>query len=48
MTQARTHHRNDRLVSAVSTGDGASDHPDHAMQTLFDHTKEKKVDCLFI
>ena len=45
MTQARTHHRNDRLVSAVSTGDGTSDHPDYATQTLFDHIKEKKVDC---
>lgn len=48
MAQARTHQRNDRIVSAVSTGDGTSDHPDYATQTLFDHIKEKKVNCLFL
>ena len=48
MAQARTHARNDRIVSAVSTGDGASENPEYALPTLLDHIKEKKVyDDLF-
>lgn len=48
MAQTRNLGRNDRIISAVSTGDGGSEHPDHATQTLLDHIKEKKVDKFFI
>jgi hypothetical protein len=50
MTQARNHHKIDRLLSAGSptVGGGTVDHNEYATQTLFDHIKEKKVYHVFI